>query len=96
MSLSMKESSSLLEFLNEEQVTNKQFDAFASAFQKAGFSKQVRCIFKYIYCVSPPKEICIFFPALATGGSRNLRNEFCYNIKQKIRAQQQMPSHQQI
>ena len=61
MSLSMKELSSLLEFLNEEQVTNKQFDAFASAFQKAGFSKQVRCIlYIYILCITTEGNMYIF------------------------------------
>ena len=41
MSLSLKELSNLLGFLQEEEIGNQTFDSYSSAFQKAGFSKQV-------------------------------------------------------
>ncbi|CAK8684142.1 unnamed protein product [Clavelina lepadiformis] len=40
MSLSLKELSNLLGFLQEDEVVNQQFDSFTSALQKTGFTKQ--------------------------------------------------------
>nr|CAB3232181.1 CCR4-NOT transcription complex subunit 11 [Phallusia mammillata] len=40
MSLSLKELSNLLGFLQEEEIVNQQFDSFSSALQKSGFNKQ--------------------------------------------------------
>ena len=42
MSLSQKELSNLLGFLHEEEIGNQTFESYSSAFQKAGFSKQVK------------------------------------------------------
>jgi len=42
MSLSLKELSNLLGFLQEDEIGNQTFDSYSSAFQKAGFSKQVK------------------------------------------------------
>ncbi|XP_002131305.2 CCR4-NOT transcription complex subunit 11 [Ciona intestinalis] len=40
MSLSLKELSNLLGFLQEEEIANQQFESFSPALQKAGFNKQ--------------------------------------------------------
>ena len=49
MSLSLKELSNLLGFLQEEEIGNQTFDSYSSAFQKAGFSKQVNNFTYYIF-----------------------------------------------
>uniref|UniRef100_H2YS72 CCR4-NOT transcription complex subunit 11 n=1 Tax=Ciona savignyi TaxID=51511 RepID=H2YS72_CIOSA len=40
MSLSLKELSNLLGFLQEEEIANQQFESFSPALQRAGFNKQ--------------------------------------------------------